>query len=179
MLNVIHLIVTILSDRHQSFDLWECNITGQPIWFHLLKLTFSTCFPVVAAQQWHGRDAVWGFGKSRWMVTEGGDWLVLTSHFYGSHKDSLNITATLCRLCELSCGLTCFETWPGSFSFDNMGPLNIVWKSAVGRAWYFPLAAFTLQDLMHRSDLLTISDFLTGLFTFTLDTTGIWYLCLH
>ncbi len=40
-------------------------------------------------------------------------------------------------------------------------------------------AAFTLQVLMHKSDLLTISDFLARLFTFTLDTTGIRYLCLH
>ncbi len=30
---------------------------------HTAPLTFSTCFHVVVAQQWHGRDAVWGFGK--------------------------------------------------------------------------------------------------------------------
>ncbi len=40
-------------------------------------------------------------------------------------------------------------------------------------------AAFTLRVLMHRSDLLTISDFLAHLFTFILSTTGIQYLCLH
>ncbi len=43
-LDVIHLIVTILSDR-PSFE-WECNVTGRPIWFCPLKLTFSTCFRV-------------------------------------------------------------------------------------------------------------------------------------
>ncbi len=31
------------------------------------------------------------------------------------------------------------------------------------------------EVLMHRSDLLTISDFLVHLFTFILDTTGIRY----
>ncbi len=61
MLDVIHLIVTILSDR-PSFE-WECNITGQLIWFRPLKSTFLTCFHVVVAPQWHGCDAVWGFGK--------------------------------------------------------------------------------------------------------------------
>ncbi len=40
-------------------------------------------------------------------------------------------------------------------------------------------AAFTLQVLMHKSDLLTISDVLARQYTFTLDMTGIWYLCLH
>ncbi len=83
MLDVIHLIVTVLSDR-SSFD-WECNVTARPIW-----LTFLTCFHVVAAQQWHGRDAVWGFGKGRWVCS--GWWqhhpVVLTTHFYGSHKGS-------------------------------------------------------------------------------------------
>lgn len=32
---------------------------------------------------------------------------------------------------------------------------------------------------MHRSDLLTILDFLANLFTFTLNRTGIRFLCLH
>ncbi len=108
MLDVIHLIVTILSDR-PSFE-WECNVTGRPIWFRPLKLTFSTCFRVVVAQQWHGRDAVWGFGKRTVGGARDGDWRWWlsrsTSHFYGSHKDSWKITATLCRLCELYCGLT-------------------------------------------------------------------------
>ncbi len=36
------------------------------------------------------------------------------------------------------------------------------------------LAVFTLQVLKHKSDLLTISDFLARLFTFTLDTLD-WY----
>ncbi len=32
------------------------------------------------------------------MVTEGGDWVVMTSHFYGSHKGWWKSTATLCML---------------------------------------------------------------------------------
>ncbi len=82
VLDVIHLIVTLLSDR-PSFE-WECNVTSQPIWFRPLKLTFSTCLSVVVAQQWHGCDAVW-WAVLR-VVTEGGDGVVLTSHFYRSHK---------------------------------------------------------------------------------------------
>ncbi len=49
MLDVIHLIVTVVSDC-PSFE-WECNVTGEPIWFRPIKLTFSTCFRVVVAQQ--------------------------------------------------------------------------------------------------------------------------------
>ncbi len=60
--DVIHLIVKVLSD-HPYFE----YVTGQPIWFRLLKVTFLTCFRVVA-QQWHGRNVVWGFGKR--IVTE-------------------------------------------------------------------------------------------------------------
>ncbi len=51
----------MLSDR-PSFE-WVCNVTGRPILFRPLKLTFSTCFCVVVAHQWHGRDVVWRFGK--------------------------------------------------------------------------------------------------------------------
>ncbi len=71
VLDVIHLIVTLLSDR-PSFE-WECNVTSQPIWFRPLKLTFSTCLSVVVAQQWHGCDAVWGFGKRMVGGAQGGD----------------------------------------------------------------------------------------------------------
>ncbi len=72
MLDVIHLIVTILSD-HPSFE-WECNVTGRPIWFCPLKLTFSACFRVVVALQWHGRDAVRGFDKRTVGGPRDGDW---------------------------------------------------------------------------------------------------------
>ncbi len=108
MLDMIHLIVTVLSDR-PSFE-WECNVTGRSIWFRPLKLTFSTCFRVVVAQ--HGMDTMLsgGLAKRGWavlgIVTEGGDWVVLTSYFYRSHKGLWKITATLYRLCELYCGLT-------------------------------------------------------------------------
>ncbi len=66
MLDVIHLIVTVLS--------------GQAIWFRPLKLTFPTCFRVVAHQCTFKVDAFVlskGLAKGRWavlvMVTEGGD----------------------------------------------------------------------------------------------------------
>ncbi len=39
-------------------------------------------------------------------VARDGDWVVLTSHFYRSHKGSWNSTVNLCRLCALYCGLT-------------------------------------------------------------------------
>ncbi len=84
MLDVIHLIVTVLSDC-PSFK-WACNVIGQPIWFRPLKLTFLTWFSAVVVQ--HGRDADWGFGKRTVGGARGSDWVVLTSHFYGSHKGS-------------------------------------------------------------------------------------------
>ncbi len=59
MLAVLHLIVTVLSDR-PSFE-GGCNVTGQPIWFCLLKLTCSTCFHVVVAQ--HGVDGMLSGGS--------------------------------------------------------------------------------------------------------------------
>ncbi len=72
------------SPVRSSILMWECKFTGRLIWFRSLKLTFSICFRVVVAQQWNGRDAVWGLEKIQWamlgMVTEGGDWVVRPSH---------------------------------------------------------------------------------------------------
>ncbi len=59
MLAVLHLIVTVLSDR-PSFE-GGCNVTGQPIWFCPLELTCSTCFHVVVAQ--HGVDGMLSGGS--------------------------------------------------------------------------------------------------------------------
>ncbi len=143
MLDVIHLIVTILSDR-PSFK-WECNVTGRPIWFRPLKLTFLTSFRVVVAQQWHGHDAVWGFGKrslGRWavlgMVDEGGNWVVRTSHFLRKSQGLVKkaqllyagcVQFTVDRLfwnlygsCIVPRPLLSWKK-PGNFSFDNMGSL--------------------------------------------------------
>ncbi len=133
MLDVIHLIVTILSDQ-PSFE-WECNVKGRPIWFRLLMLTFSTCFHVVVAQQWHGRDAVWGFDKRTvlWI-----DWVVLTSYFYGSHKGSEKAQLLYAGCVHFTVDWLFWNlygsyivprpllSWkkPGHFSFDNMGPLS-------------------------------------------------------
>ncbi len=125
MLDVIHLI-TVLSDR-PSFE-WECNVTGRPIWFHPVKLTFSTCFRVFVAQQWHGAMLFGGLAKGQWavlrMTTEGGDWVVLTSHFYRSYKVLWKSISTLCRLCDLYCGPLLSWKNAEKFSCDNMGPLR-------------------------------------------------------
>ncbi len=100
----------VFTINRPSFE-WECNVTGRPIWFNPLKWTFSTCFRVVVSKQFHGRDVVWGFGK-RTVGGARGWWLkavtgvVLTSHFYASHKCLWKSTATLCRLCALYRGLT-------------------------------------------------------------------------
>ncbi len=135
MLDVIHLMVTVLSDR-PSFE-WECNVTGRPIWFRPLKLTFSTCFHVVVAQKWHGRDVVWGFGKRMVGSVRDGDW-----------RRWRHIFTEITRACEkaqlLYAGCVHFTvdwrfwnlygcyiaprpqlSWkkPGNFRFDNMEPL--------------------------------------------------------
>ncbi len=110
--DVIHLIVTILSD-HPSFE-WECNVTGRSIWFRLFKLTFSTCFRVVVAQ--HGMDAML---SGVWQKDGGqcsGWWLkavtiVLTSHFYGSNKGLWkNHSYFMQAVCTLL-WTDCFETY--------------------------------------------------------------------
>ncbi len=54
MLDVIHLIVTVLSDHHPLSE----SVTLQ-----LGRSGLSTCFCGVVAQRWHGGDAVWGFGR--------------------------------------------------------------------------------------------------------------------
>ncbi len=88
----------------RSSILW---VTGWLIWFRPLKLTFSTlCCCCLAWTQcclrvWQ-KDGRWGVLG---MVTEGGDWVTRTSHFYRSHKGSWKGTVT-CRLCALYCGLT-------------------------------------------------------------------------
>ncbi len=103
MLDVIHLIVTVLSDL-PSFR-WACNVTGRPIWFRPLKSTFSTCFLAVVAQQWHGHDVVWGFGKRR-----------LCAFYCG-----LTVLKLICSYITPRPQLSWKK--PGNFSFDNMGPL--------------------------------------------------------
>ncbi len=104
MLDVIHLIVTVLSDR-PSFE-WECNIKDQTIWFRPLKLTFSTCFRVVDAQ--HGMDAMLSGGKND--GARDGDWRRWLSSldvtFLRMSQGPWKGIATLCRLCELYYGLT-------------------------------------------------------------------------
>ncbi len=111
-IDVIHFIVTVLSD-HPSFE-WECNITGRQIWLRPLKWTFLTCFHVVAAQ--HGMDAMLSEGLAKWrwavlgMVTEGDDWVVRTSHFYGSYKGSWK-AQLLYAGCVHFTVIDCFETY--------------------------------------------------------------------
>ncbi len=72
-----------------------------------VKVNLFDMFPCCcccSAMAWS--DAVWGFGRRTVGGARGGDWVVLTSHFYGSQKGSWKITTTLCRLCELYCRLT-------------------------------------------------------------------------
>ncbi len=123
----------------RSSILWV-RVLHQLIWFHPLKLTFSTCICVVVAQQWHGHDAVWGFGKRTVGGARdgGGDWVVRTSHFYGSHKGSWKNTATYAGCVHFTVDWLFWNlygsyiaprsllSWkkPGNFSFDNMGPLK-------------------------------------------------------
>ncbi len=141
MLDVIHLIVTILSDR-PSFE-WESNVTGRPIWFRPLKLTFSTCFRVVVAQQWHGRDAVWGFykrtvgGARDHRLARDGDWrrwLSISEVTSTREKAQLLYTGSVhfavdrlfWNLYGRYIAPRPLLSWkkPGNFSFDHMGPLN-------------------------------------------------------
>ncbi len=116
---------------HRHSPKWECNITGRPIWFRSFKLTFSTCFHVVVAQQWHGRDAVCGFDKRPvlWI-----DWVVLTSYFYGSHKGSEKAQLLYAGCVHFTVDWLFWNlygsyiaprpllSWkkPGNFSFDNI-----------------------------------------------------------
>ncbi len=137
MLDVIHLIVTVLSD-HPSFE-WECDVTGRPIWSsepfrHVSVLLLLS----------NGMDAMLfgGLAKGWWvvlgMVTEGSDWVVLTSRFY--------VTTAREKAQLLYAGCASFTvdwlfwnlygsyisprpllSWkkPGNFSFDNMGLLRL------------------------------------------------------
>ncbi len=138
MLDVIHLIVTVLSDR-PSF---ECNVTGRPIWFHPLKLTFSTYFRVVVAK--HGMDVMLsgGFGRrtvggawdgdwKRWLSSSDVTFLQKSQGLVKRHSYFMQAVCT-------SLWIDCFETHYGSyiaprpqlsckkpdnFSLDYMGPL--------------------------------------------------------
>ncbi len=151
MLKLIHLIVTILSDR-PSFE-WECNVTGRPIWF-------STCVLVVVAQQLHGHDAVWGFGERTVGGAQDVDWrrwlsnpdITFLRKLQGLVKNHSYFMQAVCTLLWTDC----FETYsyiaprpllswkkPGNFSFDNMGPLNsnihiktLSWM-CVGTTWMY------------------------------------------
>ncbi len=92
-----------LSDR-PLFE-WECNVTGRPILFCSLKLTFSTCFHVVVAQQWHGRNAVWGFGKR--MVDGVRDEHHIFTEVTRTRETHSNFMQAVCTLLWIDC----FETY--------------------------------------------------------------------
>ncbi len=65
MLDVIHLIVTVLSDHHSLSE----SVTLQ-----LGRSGLSTCFCGVVVQRWHGAMLSGGLAEGRWavlgMVTE-------------------------------------------------------------------------------------------------------------
>ncbi len=137
MVDVIHLIVTVLSDR-PSLEWDVC--TGQLIWFSSVKVNLFNMFPCCCCSVMAWTQCCLR-GLGRWAGARvgdwrGGDWVVLTSHFYVSHKGSWKITASLFRLCAFYCGLfwniygSYISARPqlswkkqGNFSFDNMGPL--------------------------------------------------------
>ncbi len=171
MLDVIHLIVTVLSDR-PSFE-WECNVTGRSIWFHPLKSTFRHVSVLLLLS--NGMDAMLsgGLAKGRWavlgMVTEGGDWVVRTSHFYGSHKGSWKGTRAREKAQLLYAGCVHFTadwlfwnlygsyiaprpllSWkkPGNFRFDNMGPLRVTNRTDCYNFLPTPLCASILVNSM-------------------------------
>ncbi len=62
-----------------------------------------------------------------------GDRVVLTSHFYRSHKGSWKGTATLCRVCAIFCGLTVLKLRvnPISLSYPFPLPLPLVPRNRV------------------------------------------------
>ncbi len=92
-----------LSDR-PLFE-WECNVTGRPILFRPLKLTFLTCFRVVVVQQWHGRNAVWGFGKR--MVGGVRDEHHIFTEVTRTRETHSNYMQAVCTLLWIDC----FETY--------------------------------------------------------------------
>ncbi len=96
----------------RSSILWvSVTVKVRPIWFRPLKLNFSTCFHVVVAQQWHGRDAVWGFGK-RTVGSASGWWLKnmwwhIFTESQGLVKKHSNFMQAVCTLLWIDC----FETY--------------------------------------------------------------------
>ncbi len=95
--------------RSSSFE-WECNVTAQPIWFRLLKWTFSTCFCGVVVQRWHGAMLSGGLAEGRWavlgMVTESFWHHIFTEVTRAREKSQL-----LYAGCVILLWTDCFETY--------------------------------------------------------------------
>ncbi len=122
----------------RSSILWDCNVTGRLIWFRLLEWTFSTCFPVVVARQWHGRDAVWGFGKRTVGGARDGDWRQWRSSsdimFTGACEKAKLLYEGCVHFTVDRLFWNLYGNYISSrpllslkkkkFSFDNMGPLR-------------------------------------------------------
>ncbi len=130
MLDVIHLIVTVM-----SFEC-ECNVTGRPIWFRLLKWTVSTCFRVVVAQHGMARCClgVWqkdGGRCSRWWLSRYDVTFLRKSralvkrHRYFNYCVHFTVDWLIINLYSSYIFPRPLLSWkkPGHFSFDNMGPL--------------------------------------------------------
>ncbi len=135
MLDVIHLIVTVMS--------FECewNVTGRPIWFRLLKWTVSTCFRVVVAQ--HGMErCCLGFGRRTVGGARGGDWrrwmssydvtflrksqALVKRHRYFNYCVHFTVDWLFWNVYGSYISPRPRLSWrnPGHFSFDYMGPLS-------------------------------------------------------
>ncbi len=77
---------------HPSFE-WECNVTGQPIWFRPLKWTFLTCFSVVVFVQ-----------QRRWLSSSDITFLRKSQGLVKRHSQFIQALCTLLWI-------DCFETY--------------------------------------------------------------------
>ncbi len=91
MLDMIHFIVTVLSD-HPSFE-WECYRSADLVLS--VKVNLFDMFPCCCCSVWHGRDARDGDWR-RWLSSSN---VTFLQKLQGLVKG----TATLCRLCALYC----------------------------------------------------------------------------
>ncbi len=135
MLDVIHLIVTVLSDRPSFEWVWRYR-SADLVSSVNLKSTFSTCFRVVVAQQWHGRDAVWGFGKRTVGGARDGDWrrwlsssdVTFLRKSQGLVKRHSYFMQAVCTLLWIDCfGTYMVVTYPLDLSYHEKARKFLFW----------------------------------------------------
>ncbi len=106
---------------------WRERCTFTPPTYNSCR---TWCFRVVVAQQWHGRDVVWGFGKR----TVGGARDIFSEVTMAREKAQVlyagcvhfTVDWLFWNLYGSYIAPRPLLSWkkPGNFSFDNMGPLN-------------------------------------------------------